>query len=84
MLSSSFNEGLPSGVAGKESACNARATGDTGSNSGSRRFPGEGNGYLLQYPCLKNVIDRGTWGLSPKGHKESDTTEHSINLMQFQ
>ena len=57
---------------------------DTGSVPGSGRFPGGGNGYLLQYPCLKNAIDRGTWGLSPKGHKESDTTEHSINLMQFQ
>ena len=22
-------------------------------------------------------MDRGTWGLSPKGHKESDTTEHT-------
>ena len=56
MLSSSFNEGPPSGLAGKESARNARATGDTDSNSGSQRSPGEGNGYLLQYPCLKNAI----------------------------
>ena len=24
-------------------------------------FPGEGNGYPLQYPCLKNSIDRRAW-----------------------
>ena len=26
---------------------------------GSRRSPGEGNGYPLQYPCLGNLMDRG-------------------------
>ena len=51
---------------GKESACNA---GDPGLISGSGRSPGEGNGNLLQYPCLKNSMDR------PWGCKESDTTE---------
>ena len=25
------------------------------------RFPGEGNGNPLQYPCLKNSMDRGAW-----------------------
>ena len=29
--------------------------------SGSRRSPGEGNGNSLQYPCLENSMDRGTW-----------------------
>ena len=28
---------------------------------GSGRFPGEGNGNLLQYSCLENVMDRGAW-----------------------
>ena len=23
--------------------------------------PGEGNGNLLQYPCLENPMDRGAW-----------------------
>ena len=23
--------------------------------------PGEGNGNPLQYPCLKNLMDRGAW-----------------------
>ena len=36
----------PCGSAGKESACNV---GDLGSIPGLGRFPGEGNGYLLQY-----------------------------------
>ena len=25
------------------------------------RSPGEGNGYSLQYSCLENSKDRGTW-----------------------
>ena len=25
------------------------------------RSPGEGNGYTLQYSCLENSMDRGTW-----------------------
>ena len=44
------------GSDGKESACNA---GDPGSNPGSGRAPGEGNGYPLQYSCLENPINRG-------------------------
>ena len=33
-------------------------------------------GYPLQYSCLENSMDRGTWvGYSSWGHKESDTTE---------
>ena len=29
--------------------------------SGSGRSPGAGNGYLLQYTCLDNPMDRGAW-----------------------
>ena len=46
---------------GKESACNAGDTGDEGLIPGWGRFPGEGNGNPLQYPCLENSVDRGTW-----------------------
>ena len=28
---------------------------------GSGRSPGEGDGYPLQYSCLENSMDRGTW-----------------------
>ena len=36
-------------------------TGDVGSILGLERSPGEGNGNLLQYSCLENPMDRGTW-----------------------
>ena len=50
--------GFPGGSDGKEPACNAR---DPGSIPGLGRCPGEGNGYPLQYSCLENSMDRGTW-----------------------
>ena len=43
------------GSDGKDSACNA---GNLGSIPGLGRCPGEGNGYPLQYFCLKNPRDR--------------------------
>ena len=45
-------------LSSKESACQA---GDPVSISESGRYPGEGNGNLLQYSCLKNPMDRGAW-----------------------
>ena len=42
------------GSAGKESTCNAV---DLGSNPGLGRFPGEENGYPLQYSGLENSMD---------------------------
>ena len=35
--------------------------GDMGSIPGSGRSPGEVNGNPLQYSCLGNPMDRGTW-----------------------
>ena len=61
-----WNLGLPDGLAGKESACNA---GNLGSIPGLGRSPGEGKGYPLQYSGLENSMD-SSWG-----RKESDTTE---------
>ena len=46
------------GSDGKEPDCNV---GHTGSVPGLGRSPGERNGYLLQYPHLKNSIDRVAW-----------------------
>ena len=46
--------GFPGSSAGKESTCNA---GDPSSIPGLGRFPGEGNGYPLQYSCLENSMD---------------------------
>ena len=52
------NGGLPQGLRGKESACNA---GDPSLIPGFRRSPGEGNGYPLQYSYLGNPVDRRAW-----------------------
>ena len=48
--------GFPGGSDGIESACSAR---HLGLIPRSGRFPGEGNGYPLQYSCVKNSMDRG-------------------------
>ena len=50
--------GFSGGSDGKESACNV---GDLDSIPGLGGSPGEGNGYLLQYSCLENPMDRGAW-----------------------
>ena len=34
---------------------------DLGSIPGSGRSPGGGHGNPLQYSCLENPVDRGTW-----------------------
>ena len=34
---------------------------------GQEDSPGEGNGYLLQYSCLENSMDRGAWRATVHG-----------------
>ena len=63
--------GFPCSSVGKESACNA---GDLGSIPGSGRSLGEGNGNPLQYFCLENLIDRGTWWATVHRVAKVDTT----------
>ena len=47
-----------------------------GSIPGSGRSPGDGNGNLVQYSCLGNLMDRGVRRAAVHGvAKESDTTE---------
>ena len=58
---------------GKESACDAGDTGDSGSVCGLGRSHGGGNGNPLQYSCLEI-----SWPEEPGSHgvmEESDTTE---------
>ena len=65
-----FDLWLPWWVSGKESACNI---GDAGSIPSPVRSPGEGNGYLLQYSCLRNPKDRRARpATNPSGCKELD------------
>ena len=40
---------------------------DKGSIPGSGRSPGEGNGNLLQYSCLGNIMDREAWQATAYG-----------------
>ena len=53
-----FQVGFPGGSEGKVSAYNV---GDPGSTPGSGGSPGKGNGNRLQYSCLENPMDGGTW-----------------------
>ena len=57
-------EDFPGGSDGKETACNA---GDPGSDPGLGRSPAEGNGYPLQYSCLEDSTDQGTWQAIVRG-----------------
>ena len=50
--------------------------GDSGLIPGLGRSPGEGNSNPLQYSCLENPMDRGSWRVAVHGVvKESDMTE---------
>ena len=53
-----FFDDFPGGLDGKVSVYNA---GDPGSIPGSGRSPGAENGNPLQYYCLEDPMDRGTW-----------------------
>ena len=65
----------------KNLPANAGDIRDVGSIQGSGISPGEGNGNLIQYPCLENPMDRGTWRATVHGVvKELDITERLSNL----
>ena len=59
---------------GKEyMTANAGDAGDMGLIPGLGRYPGGGNGNLLQYSCLENSMDRGAWWASVYGIVKSHT-----------
>ena len=49
--------------------------GDVGAFPGSGRSPRGGHGNPLQYSCLENPMDRGTWWATVHRVAESSTTE---------
>ena len=53
--------GIPDGTSGKEPAWPWRRHRDVHSNTGSGGSPGGGDGNPIQYSCLENRMDRGTW-----------------------
>ena len=61
---------FPGGSDRKESPCN---TEHPGSITESGRAPGEENGNLLQYSCLENSEDIGTWWTTIHGVAKSQT-----------
>ena len=74
------DRGFPSGSDSKESAYSA---GYLGSIPGLGRFPREGNGNPLQYSCLENSMDRGTWQGTVHGIEKSWTRLSKIMLREF-
>ena len=65
-----FSSGFPGGWVVTNPPAN---TGDKGSIPGSGRSPGKGNGNSLQYSCLGNAMDRGTWRATVRGVAKSWT-----------
>ena len=65
-----FLQGFPGGSVVKNLPANAR---NADFIPGSGRSLGEGNGNPLQYSCLENPMDRGTWWVTVHGVAESDT-----------
>ena len=63
--------GFPGSSVSKESAC---SVGDLGSIPELGRSHGEGNGYPLQYSCLKILWTEEPGGLQSMESQESDTT----------
>ena len=43
----------------------------------SKRIPGGGNGYPLQYCCLENPTDRGAWQATGHGVAKSQTRQRN-------
>ena len=74
--------GFPDGSDGKESAC---SMGDPGLIPRSRWSPGEGNIYPLQYPCLQNSMNRGTWWARVQSfrHNWKESTKSQMQLKWF-
>ena len=61
----------------KNLPANAGEARDAGSVPGPGRSPGEGNGSPLQYSCLENPMDRGTWWATVHGVEKSRTRLNS-------
>ena len=72
--------GFPGGTCGKEPACQCRRQ---GFDPWVRQFPGGGHGNPLQYFCLENRMDRGSWRALVRTVAESDTTEVTAHTRVF-
>ena len=77
MLSNHQDWGFPDGIVVKNLPVGAGGARDVGSVLGSGRSPGVGNRNSLQYPCLENLMKKGSWWAAVHGatKSNSDTTE---------
>ena len=57
----------------KNPPANAGDAGDSSLIPGSGRSSGGGNGNLLQYSCLVNLMDKGAWRATVHGVIKSGT-----------
>ena len=74
------SQGFPGGPGStviKDPPAYATDAGDAGLTPWWGRSTGEGNGYPVQYSCLKSDGQRSLVGYSPWGHKELNMTEHA-------
>ena len=63
--------GLPWWLSGKETSCDAGDMRDEVSVPGLGPPPGEGNGNLLSYSCLENLMDKLAWWATVHGITKS-------------
>ena len=63
----------------KNPPTNAGDTRDMGSISGLGRSPGGGHGNPLQYSCLGNPMDRGSWWATDQRVTKSHITERTLH-----
>ena len=68
----------------KNPPANAGDLRDASSVPGLGRSPGRGLGYLLQYSCLENPMDRGAWQATVHGVAQSQRRLMHTNLKMLQ
>ena len=64
-------------LSGEESACSA---GDADLIPGSGKSPEVENGSQIQYSCLENPMDRGTWRATVLGDAKSQTQLKQLGM----
>ena len=75
-----YTMSFPGSSDSKETACD---TGNPSSIPGLGRSPGEGNGHPLQYSCLENSMDRGTWQATVHRVTKSQTWLSNTNIIYY-
>ena len=67
----------------KNLPANAGGRRDSGSIPPSGRSTGGGNGNLLQYSCLENLMDRGAWWAIVHGVEKSQTQLKQLSTLAY-